>query len=392
MKHLILPMTLCFAIGIAVPANAATLPVHDPLRIIIVSDAVNPHGLPPSSLTEPGELLAAITNPASGINVDAAQEVPTDLLSTVTPLLLTPFGDPSAYDVLIYFSHRIPAGLTGAQDQVDFVAAVDSFLAMGGGVISFHHGAYVTAGKEAMQDIIGCTATGAVLWDTTNGQNVINVAPGHFVTTNEVEYPASTSYGDAGNGIPADIYDYFNNLPDEHYPNFSINPSAGDIEILFASDYTSTHVLGLIHRRPEWQGMVLMYQPGEYQPNAVDSLDGNNFQILANMIYFATHDVATGVKPVTPPRFLLAQNLPNPFNPTTTIHYDIHTPGRVTLTVYGARGELVRELVDGDRSPGPHDVIWNGRDDDGAPVASGVYFYRLTLDGVSQTRKMVLLK
>jgi flagellar hook assembly protein FlgD len=67
-------------------------------------------------------------------------------------------------------------------------------------------------------------------------------------------------------------------------------------------------------------------------------------------------------------------------------------PFPVTLSIYGARGELVRTLVDEAMSPGRHSVVWDGRDGTGCRVASGVYFMRLESAGTRATRKMVLLK
>ena len=167
------------------------------------------------------------------------------------------------------------------------MVAVDAFLALGGGVISFHHGIYRTGGKESMQDLLGAEAVGSVPWDTVEGQNVINVAPEHFVTSYGVDYPNTVSYQDSANGVPAGDYPVFNNTPDERYPNFSLLPAAGEIEVLFASDYDSTtHLLGYLERRPEWAGVVVVYQPGEYQPNALEP--GNNFQILLNAVVYAT--------------------------------------------------------------------------------------------------------
>jgi hypothetical protein len=88
----------------------------------------------------------------------------------------------------------------------------------------------------------------------------------------------------------------------------------------------------------------------------------------------------------------LAQNYPNPFNPSTTIAFSIKERGYVELKVYDVGGHLVRELANELRSEGTHAVSWDGRDGNGSPVASGVYFYRLTSPGFSQTKKMVLLK
>jgi hypothetical protein len=102
---------------------------------------------------------------------------------------------------------------------------------------------------------------------------------------------------------------------------------------------------------------------------------------------------ATGAKPA--PRYAnsLGQNYPNPFNPTTTITYSIATPGHVSLKIYNVAGQLVRTLVDETARAGMvHEVTWRGQNDAGSPVASGVYFYRLTAAEYVKTRKMVLLK
>ena len=127
-------------------------------------------------------------------------------------------------------------------------------------------------------------------WDTVNGQNVIATAANHFVTVNGVTYPSTIAYQDLPRGVAAGTYPYFNNTPDERYPVFGYNPAAGLTTTLFGSDYNAaetTHLLGFTHRRPEWSGIVVGYQPGEYQPNALDDLSGNNFQILVNAILFA---------------------------------------------------------------------------------------------------------
>jgi hypothetical protein len=88
----------------------------------------------------------------------------------------------------------------------------------------------------------------------------------------------------------------------------------------------------------------------------------------------------------------LDQNHPNPFNPTTQIGYQVATDGQVTLKIYDVKGALVRELVDGVQSAGVYTVAWNGTNNAGQAVSTGVYFYRLTVGKFVQTRRMVLLK
>jgi hypothetical protein len=83
---------------------------------------------------------------------------------------------------------------------------------------------------------------------------------------------------------------------------------------------------------------------------------------------------------------------PNPFNPTTTVRYEVAREGPVTLRIYDVSGRLVRVLVEGRRDTRVHEVSWDGTDDSGRPVASGVYFLRLTAGSAVEVRKAVLLK
>jgi hypothetical protein len=88
----------------------------------------------------------------------------------------------------------------------------------------------------------------------------------------------------------------------------------------------------------------------------------------------------------------LSQNVPNPFNPQTTIRFTLPVSDRVTLSIYSASGALVKTLVNGVQPAGSHDFVWDGRDAKGSSVSSGVYFYRLTAGKFNDTKKMVLLK
>jgi len=95
-----------------------------------------------------------------------------------------------------------------------------------------------------------------------------------------------------------------------------------------------------------------------------------------------------------PSRFYLGPAIPNPFNPITEIEYGIPAgaASAVTMKVYDARGRRVTTLVDAVQAAGTYRVVWDGRDHKGSAAASGVYFYRITWNGKSETRRMVLLK
>mgnify|MGYP003322819214 FL=1 len=93
-----------------------------------------------------------------------------------------------------------------------------------------------------------------------------------------------------------------------------------------------------------------------------------------------------------PQAYSLAQNFPNPFNPSTTIRYNLKEAGAVTLRIYDVMGQRVRELVNAPQSAGRYQLTWDGRDQRGTPVANGVYFYELRAGEFRALRKMVLMK
>ena len=94
-----------------------------------------------------------------------------------------------------------------------------------------------------------------------------------------------------------------------------------------------------------------------------------------------------------PTEFRLDGNYPNPFNPTTTISYELSGAGHVSLKVYSVLGREIATLVDGELPVGTYEATWNGRDSQGEVVPSGTYLYRLTYaNGKSMARVMTLLK
>jgi hypothetical protein len=106
---------------------------------------------------------------------------------------------------------------------------------------------------------------------------------------------------------------------------------------------------------------------------------------------------ATGVPEEGPgvPGFVnsLSQNRPNPFNPETVVPYSLAAEGRVTIRIFDVAGRLVRTLVDGRQTAGPHVARWNGKADRGRPLASGIYFYTIRYpDGSASSRKMTILR
>ena len=93
-----------------------------------------------------------------------------------------------------------------------------------------------------------------------------------------------------------------------------------------------------------------------------------------------------------PEEFDLFQNYPNPFNPSTVIKYALPKSSTVSLVIYNLMGQEIRRWDESDAVPGYYEKIWNGTNQAGIPVSSGIYIYRITTAEFIQMRKMVLLK
>ncbi|NUM82500.1 T9SS type A sorting domain-containing protein, partial [bacterium] len=94
----------------------------------------------------------------------------------------------------------------------------------------------------------------------------------------------------------------------------------------------------------------------------------------------------------TPTEFALKQNYPNPFNPSTTIAFDLPQDGNLKLIVYNLLGQRVKTLYSGFQLAGSYRMNWDGKNELGQQVASGVYLYRVEAGAFVKTKKMMLIK
>jgi flagellar hook assembly protein FlgD len=137
-----------------------------------------------------------------------------------------------------------------------------------------------------------------------------------------------------------------------------------------------------------WFGFSYMYVRDD-----VLGVPADRFELAKNVFDWMQNITNTNVTPAeTPKSTKLAQNFPNPFNPSTTIKFDLKDKGFVSLKVYNVAGQLVRTLVNGERDANSYTVTWDGKNDRGGAVASGIYFYKMETKDFSQTKKMVMLR
>jgi hypothetical protein len=109
-------------------------------------------------------------------------------------------------------------------------------------------------------------------------------------------------------------------------------------------------------------------------------LNENNSQMLSAVVS------------AIPTEFALKQNYPNPFNPTTTIKYQLPQDSKVTLVIYNTLGQVVRTLVNEDAKAGYYTMQWDGRNDAGTSVSTGMYIYRISAGNFTAVKKMTLMK
>ncbi|MDZ4181837.1 MAG: T9SS type A sorting domain-containing protein [Candidatus Cloacimonadaceae bacterium] len=155
------------------------------------------------------------------------------------------------------------------------------------------------------------------------------------------------------------------------YTGMQGNQKVGKIGVMFYNDFTwgSNAITPSYHPTPDG-GEVMFMELQVVFPPAVDNNDNT----------------------VAPIAKTLHQNYPNPFNPETTISFDMPKAGNANLSVYNVKGQLVKNLINGTLGFGKQSIVWNGTDSNGNSVPSGLYFYRLTANGNTETMKMMLMK
>ncbi len=131
-----------------------------------------------------------------------------------------------------------------------------------------------------------------------------------------------------------------------------------------------------------YSGNEWVYLDGEGMDGKVAAA-ASKYQVAA--FYNPDHEV-------TPKEFALLPNYPNPFNPITTIRYEVPVAGKIVIKVYNMLGQEVRSLINEVRQPGRYSIQWDGKNNVGQQVSSGVYIYRLSAGKIATSRKMMLIK
>ncbi|MCD6176615.1 MAG: T9SS type A sorting domain-containing protein, partial [Candidatus Cloacimonetes bacterium] len=131
----------------------------------------------------------------------------------------------------------------------------------------------------------------------------------------------------------------------------------------------------------------LVYEPetGYRETTTIDLKDKQDY-------YYVSFRSPSGNSSDDLPVKLSASNYPNPFNPTTTISYDLPSDGEIELSIYNIRGQQVKTLIKGEQIAGSYEVVWNGKDNNEKSVSSGLYFYKLSTKHETIMKKILMLK
>lgn len=263
----------------------------------------------------------------------------------------------------------------------------------------------------------------AVFWDDLNGSNADFY---HYYDEENMKYIIQYSNYPFFNGsgdlnFQAHLYSngdimFYYDLMDGNLYSATIgieNSDATDgLQIIYNGNYLSSyHAIKISYNAPwieldKWQGQISENNPesltlsipqtyipsGQYHANLrVHTNDPANelieIPLTAEIISVSNDD--NSVAAVTSS---LEQNYPNPFNPETTISFFVDANSEVAIDIYDIKGRKVKTLVRDNYSRGNHSVVWNGENNQGNPVASGIYLYKMRSGSFSKSRKMILLK
>ncbi len=145
----------------------------------------------------------------------------------------------------------------------------------------------------------------------------------------------------------------------------------------------------------------LDFNPGDSQQIVIKMAVGQDtdrltsltaLRAILNASSMIPTDVGETQSPVVPAGFAVSQNYPNPFNPSTSFSYSLPSRADVSVEVFNVLGQKITTVFEGTKPAGDHTAVWNGTNDAGKPVSSGVYFYRVKAGDQVQTKKMMMLK
>ena len=257
------------------------------------------------------------------------------------------------------------------------------------GWISFGEAWMATFKNWNIPSPLGSNALVAVFWDDLKG---LDLGDDEYADMRNIY-----KYDEANNRFIIEWNDTYNQQDCTTLEKFEVilTPVAdddGDIEMRYHTvsdiDYDGKFSTVGIENHAQDDGLLYLFADS-YPASATPLQDGLAIKFTKTR---PDNYVDNNSDDVEPLHMSLQQNYPNPFNPVTTISYDVNLTGNVTLNIYNIKGQKVKALVNDVKVPGNYSIKWNGIDDNGNKVSSGMYLYKLETKDYSSTKKMIMMK
>lgn len=216
---------------------------------------------------------------------------------------------------------------------------------------------------------------------------------GQYITAENLSDVINSSYGDGEATI----------APDESYLIFtSYRPGYGQSDIYISfnqnNSWTEPINLGPKINTDQAEYATALSPDGKYlfftRRKALQTSEDSDIYWVSTSFIDSLENITSVEKRNynQPQKYNLYQNYPNPFNPNTTINYTLMEPGEVKIIIYNSLGQKIKTLIDNHQTSGRHSIAWNGQDEYGNNVSSGIYFYQLEVNNNTISKRMILMK
>jgi len=280
--------------------------------------------------------------------------------------------------------HTASTGALGLNNTSDDVTLKD---ASGGIIITYSYGAEADDNQSIARNP---DYTGDFVKHSTISGNAVLFSPGK-TNAGDVSLPVDLSYFTANSTRSDEITLTW--VTESEFENLGFLVERRNVDAESSWNEIASYI-----SQPELQGQGSVSHRTEYTftDNTVEvelTYDYRLADVSFSGVKEYHHIYVLDVSPITAPtKFLLTQNYPNPFNPTTTIGYDLPQQSAVKLTIYNVQGQQIASIRDEQKPAGSYQVMWNGMNQVGNQVSTGVYYARLQAGDFNQTIKMVYMK
>ncbi len=317
------------------------------------------------------------TTPVQEDGIDAIK-ILTDIgASNCLYVVQTP--DPNIIDILnelkfnVTTSNRIPSDLSSYNLVIcrEYSACTPTTAAYVGNFVKSGGGAILMGGTPSSFGGGGYSCTNIADWFGTGQYSNVGVSDARVA----IDYPLGTSL------VSNDVIEHCGG-----WGGAAVENVAADVTVMAMWDYCSGNIHSFI--RSHQNGRVAFWAGNA----SYNSKNQELFEAVCSWVSNVNTSIHENNQGEVIKGYHLFQNYPNPFNPVTKIGYQIAESNYINLTIYNIRGERIKQLVNQYQSPGEYSVVWDGIDNKGCQVSSGIYIYRLETGWQSEFKRMLLIR